>query len=261
MAEITLSTKECLLAAAKLGAKKFFGLSDPFFGMPIEEVRREIGELQLSMEKKGYADVGFDDVFALKPAVAELMTLCTGCDSYLLGQLMAPGEKERQVVIYAGKAGFARACVRGETVTLARVEEGAISQTLLDEMRPSASGSNAPVSTQVKQSDLAQVQSLAIDDPGAAEAQLAGQGCPAPISEILVQGFRKETGRYAFFHTDLQARTLTQMIALQGGSGAVCMTLENADEDLWTAQYLPGGITAEVLEPICPWKGDGHEVR
>ena len=39
MAEMTLSTKEFLFAAANLGAKNFFGISDPFYGMTAEEIR------------------------------------------------------------------------------------------------------------------------------------------------------------------------------------------------------------------------------
>lgn len=260
MEKITLSTKECLLAAAKSGAKKFFGLSNPFFGMTGEAVRQEIGELHLSMGKKGYAEVGFDDVFTLRPEVAELIGLCTNCDSYLLTQFIIPGEQKKQLVIYAGKDGFAHAHICGDNVTLDRLEEEMILQVLLNEIRPAATGSGESYGTQMRQSDLARLQSLAIDDPATATNQLTGQGCPHLIAALLVQGFRKEAMRCSFFHTDLQKRTLTQMIALQSEDGAVCMTLEDADEDLWNARYFPGGITAEVLEVLCPQKGADHEV-
>lgn len=261
MEEMTLSTKECLLAAAKTGAKKFFGLPDAFLGMTAAEIRQEREELQLSMEKRGYAEVGFDNAFVLKPAAAELIGLCTGCDSYLLAQYIVPGNRKRQLVLYAGQDGFACARLCGDDVTLGRAEESVLPQMLLEEVRPTASGSAPPVSARVKQEDLARVQHLAMDDPASAAEGLTGRGCPAQIAAVLVQGFRMEAGRFAFFRTDLQKRTLRQMIVLQSGDGAVCMTLADEDEDLWDAQYLPDGVTAEVLEPLCPRKGEGHEVQ
>lgn len=260
MEKITLSIKECLLAAAKSGAKQFFGLSNPFVGMTADAVRQEIGEIQLSMEKKGYAEVGFDDVFSLREDVNELIGLCTNCDSYLLAQFIVPNEQKRQLVVYAGAEDFAHAQVYDDTVTLGRLKEDTILRMLLDEIRPAAAGVGDPYSTQIRQGDLAKVQSLATDDPSTAIDQLAELGFPLLIATLLVQGFRKEAVRCAFFHTDLKHRTLTQLIALQSESGAVCMTLENADEDIWNARFLPGGITEEVLEPLCPRKGGTYEV-
>lgn len=261
MAEITLSTKECLVAAAKAGARNFFGLPNPFWGMSAEAIQQEISELQLSMEKKGCAEVGFDDVFVLKQELAELIGLCTSCDSYLLTQFLLPGEPEKQLVLYAGQGGFAHAHIRGSNVTLGRLEEDALSQTLLAEISLPAAGSAPESQAQIRQSDLAGVQSLAIDDTGAAAQQLMEQGCPEAMAQVLVQSFRHEAARCVFFCTDLQKRTLTQMIAFQSTDGAVYMTLEDAEEDLWKAKYLPEGITAEVLDTLCPRKGAGDEVR
>lgn len=261
MAEITLSTKECLAAAAKAGARNFFGLPNPFWGMSAEAIQREIGELQLSMEKKGCAEVGFDDVFVLKPETAELIGLCTNCDSYLLAQFLLPEEPEKQLVLYAGQGGFAHAHIRGSDVTLGRLEEDALLPTLLEEIGPPAAGDAPESQTQIRQSDLAGAKDLAIDDAGAAARQLMEQGCPEAMAQVLVQSFRHEAARCVFFRTDLQKRRLTQMLAFQSGDGAVCMTLEDAQEDLWNAQYLPQGLTADVLAALCPRKGAGDEVR
>lgn len=260
MDEITLSTKECLFAAAMLGASKFFGLPDPFYGMTVDEIRRESSELQLSLEKKGYAEVGFDDTFALKPEAAGLVGVCANCQSYLLVQLLAPEEKERQLLIYAGETGLVAADVRGPEVTLRRIGEDAVAGKVLAEIRPAASGSGAKSTALVKQADLAEAQSLAIDSPSKAAELLDGRGCPTEIAALLIQGFRREAGRYVFFRADIQERTLTEMIAVQGTDGAVCMRLEDVDEDLWNAEFLPGGMTAEILGELCALKGAGHEV-
>lgn len=260
MENLTLSTKECLLAAAKAGARQFFGLTNPFFGMEREAVQQEIGALQLSLEKRGYAEVGFDDVFTLKPEVAELIGLCTDCDSYLLAQLAPTGARKRQLLIYAGEKGTALARVQDDEVALSRLAEERVLQTLLEELHPTAAGSAEPCTARIRQGDLAEVRELAVDDPAAAVTRLTEQGCPQPVADLLVRGLRKETARYIFFRTDLRRRTLTQMMALQSEDGAVCMTLEDMEEDLWNAAYLPGGISEEELKDLCPVKGGAHEV-
>lgn len=261
MEEMTLSTKECMLAAARLGARNFFGIPDPFFGMTADEVRQEAATLQLSLEKRGYAEAGFDDAFVLKPDVDALIRLCTGCNSYLLAQMLIPGEKEHCLVLYAGESGYACARVRGDTVVLSRMEEADMAGILLPEIRPVAEGTQETGSITVKQSTLAEVQSMAIDAPEEAIAQLTAQAYPPTVAALLVQGFRNESGCFAFFLADLQKRTLTQMIALQSVDGAVSMTLEDADEGLWRVEYLPGGITEKTLRLLYPRKGVEYEVQ
>ena len=36
--------------------------------------------------------------------------------------------------------------------------------------------------------------------------------------------------------------------------------LEDLDEDLWKAEFLPGGITEESLKDLCALEGAGHEM-
>ena len=50
------------------------------------------------------------------------------------------------------------------------------------------------------------------------------------------------------------------MMVIQSTAGAVCMTLEDLDEDLWKAEFLPGGITEESLKDLCALEGAGHEM-
>ena len=52
MAEMTLSTKEFLFAAANLGAKNFFGISDPFYGMTAEEIRANAKRFSFPLKRK-----------------------------------------------------------------------------------------------------------------------------------------------------------------------------------------------------------------
>lgn len=108
MEEMTLSTKEFLLAAANLGAKNFFGISDPFYGMTVEEIQSECQNLQCSLEKKGYATVDFEGSFELTPEAASLISSCIKCRSYLLVQLGEAGKSTRQFLAYAGRERFGR---------------------------------------------------------------------------------------------------------------------------------------------------------
>lgn len=260
MAEMTLSTKEFLFAAANLGAKNFFGISDPFYGMTAEEIRSECEKIQLSLEKKGYAEVGFEGDFALKSEAVSLITTCIKCRSYLLVQLGEAGKSTRQFLAYAGESGLVGADVQGQEVSLRRMDKESVVPSVLEKIQPPASGSGETCSAVVKQADLAQVQSLAVDEPERAVGQFLDKGCPRELAAVLVQGFRKEAGRYLLFHTDVCERSLTEMMVIQSTAGAVCMTLEDLDEDLWKAEFLPGGITEESLKDLCALEGAGHEM-
>ena len=45
MEEITMSARELLFAGAQLGADRFFGIPDPFYGMTEDQILSEIPKL------------------------------------------------------------------------------------------------------------------------------------------------------------------------------------------------------------------------
>lgn len=260
MGELTLTAQELLFAGAQLGAKTFFGLPDPFYGMTLEEIRQEIGQMQVSLEKKGYAEMGFDDAFTLKPEVSAMVEACAKCLCYLLVRLTPPGKKAWQLLIYAGEAGLVEVDAKGEELKLNWIDQKTVSNKILAEIRPVADNGSEVSTVVVKQAELAQAQSLAIDEPGKALELLESQGCPSETATLLVQGFRHEAGRYVFCKSDFQTRTLDEMILLQSEGGAVCLTLENVDEDLWKAEFLPCGANEETLRGMCALKGATDEM-
>lgn len=259
MNEMTISTRELLFAGAQLGATMFFGLPDPFYGMTQEEIRREIGQMQVSLEKKGYAQLGFDDAFALTPEAAALVEVCAKCQRYLLVQLTPPNEPAWQLLFYAGETGLVEAEVRGENVTLRRTAQSAVADRILVQL-PQASGSGESAAAVVKQEELTQAQALSVDEPEKAKDLLGGCGCPAEMAALLVQGFRRETGRYVLCRSDFQTRTLDEMILLQNDSGAVCLTLADVYENQWKAEYLPAGAAEQTLHALCALEGAAHEL-
>ena len=260
MGELTLTARELLFAGAQMGAKTFFGLPDPFYGMTLEEIHREIGNMQGSLEKKGYAEVGFDDSFALKPEVAAMVEVCAKCQRYLLVRLTPPAKKAQLLLVYANESGLVAVDAKNEELQLIWIEAEAVAGKVLAQLQPVESGGGEGSVVVVKQEDLAQAQSLAIDEPEKAKELLGGCGCPAETAALLVQGFRHEAGRYMFYRSDFEERTLTECLLIQGECGAVCMTLENADENQWKAEFLPGGADEETLRELCTLKGAGHEV-
>ena len=259
MEELRLTAQELLFAGAQLGAKVFYGLPDPFYGMTLEKIRREMTKMQLSLAQKGCAELGFDDAFSLKEEVRELVEVCAKCQSYLMVRLTPPGEKTRQLLFYAGEKGVVEIQEQGGELTLRWAGPDEVATRVLALLPPAAGGGEA-FSVSVTQGELAEIQALAIDAPQKALEQLVGRGCPTPMASLLVQGLRREVTRCVLCRSDFRAHAMDEMLLLQGKDGAVCLTLEDAAEERWKADFLPGGATEETLQEQCELKGAADEV-
>ena len=80
MESISMSPKELLVLASKLGAATFYGLQDPFRGMSRAEIKASIPQLQMQAEKRGLAIMGFEQDFAVEAKAAELISVCANCE-------------------------------------------------------------------------------------------------------------------------------------------------------------------------------------
>lgn len=101
MAEIRLTPRELLYIAALLDVPEFIGISDAFYGMDELEMRHEITSLQISLTKKGYAEMGFDGGFTLKNEVRETVDVCAACDTLIVADKNKAAAPQIRELYYA----------------------------------------------------------------------------------------------------------------------------------------------------------------
>ncbi|HJD18261.1 MAG TPA: ESX secretion-associated protein EspG [Candidatus Fournierella excrementavium] len=259
MEEITMSARELLFAGAQLGADRFFGIPDPFYGMTEEQILSEIPKLQSSLEKRGLAQMGFDDSFTLIEEVKALVAPCALCRRYLLHVRTLPDGGQQAVLVYTDGDAVVEAECHGQEVTLRALEPGDAIPRVLARMRPGNGGADQPAA-HLRRADLSTVQAKAIDEPAAARQELETLGCTALCAALLVEGFRHETEFHQLIHADLDRRTLDHAMSIQSEQGVLWLTLEDPDEELWLTEYLPAGVDAGRLTALYGQEGAGDEV-
>ena len=254
-----MSARELLFAGAQLGADRFFGIPDPFYGMTEEQILSEIPKLQSSLEKRGLAQMGFDDSFALTEEVKALVEPCARCRRYLLHSRTLQEGGQQTVLVYTNGDVVVEAECRGQEVSLRALGPDDAIPRVLDRMRPGSGGAEQPAA-HLRRADLVTMRAKAIDEPAAARQELETLGCPAASAALLVEGFRREAEFHQLIHADLDLRTLDHAISIQGEQGTLWLTLEDPDEELWLTEYLPAGVDAGRLAALCDMKGAGNEV-
>lgn len=268
-----MSAKELLFAAAQLGAGSFYGFPDPFFGMPPAQVYAEIPALQAALERRGLASMGFDGVFSLAPAAAALIAPCVGCRRYLMVRRTGAEGGQQTALLYLDGERAVEADCRGEEVALravdadaagwlaGRLEAAALcAGTGAAGTGQAAAGKTAPCRARLRRQALADAREKVIDDPQQAADALQKAGCCEAAAALLVQGFRRQAEFDLLVCADLAARTLDHAMAVRAAQGALWLTLEDELEDLWLAEYLPGGLDIGRLRGLCGEGGAPDEL-
>ena len=103
MQEIQLTPQELIYVASLLGAKEFFGIPDPFFGMDRGEIATCVNTIQSDLNKKGILDMDFSGTIRVCEPVADLVKKCAFCDAYALGAFQEESGLESLVVYFKGQ--------------------------------------------------------------------------------------------------------------------------------------------------------------
>ena len=251
--ELTLTAKELLFAAAKLGAPVFYGLPDPFFGMDDEEIRRETLALPLALEHKGYASVGFDDAFVLRPEAEELVSVCALCDRYIMAELTSPGGSVKNLLFYLSGSKTAELLLNGEELTLLPFNVDGIARRIWAEMGlPEAEGHPCAGSFTLPYDKLATVKEMAAADPGKAAASLREDGCSDHLAKILLDGFTMRADYHSIRSVDLKNRKLDHLVCVHTDAGALRLTpAQDKTEETWELSSIGVGELKELLNALC----------
>lgn len=251
MERMKLSAKELVLAASTLGAKTFYGLPDPFFGMDPLETAREVTELQLSLEKKGYARMGFDDSFALTAQARQLVAVCAGCERYLIASLLPPGQAETSIVFYQMGEETAELAIQGEMLFLAPIGREQIPNKLWEELTPPNASETLPISEgEVSHAALAKARQCT--EYGATLAALVDGGCPESLAIPLTEGLQNKAGFCTLALIDLKGHTLEQLLFISGERGCLRLSpVVTESEDRWDLHAVEQGQIRRWIDRLC----------
>ena len=251
MAEILLTPRELLYIAALLDAPEFIGLSDAFFGMDETEMRHEITVLQLSLAKKGYAEMDFDGGFALKNEVCEVVGVCAACDTLAVVDKNKTSRPQFRELYYASGGLIIKMDEKEGVKVLSPVSNKDIlleliirdvefrdSEVLLKNIRIS-NDVLADVSEQVDESDLSGGIKTLIEN-----------GCDELSAEAIVEGLTGGANYYAVAITAFEGTNEgTRSIMLIDTKFGIfrMIPISNDDTDIIQFDALKAGQAKAVL--------------
>jgi len=256
---LELTARELLFAASRVGAQTFFGLPDPFFGMDEADIAGELIELQLSLEKKSYASIGFDDVFKLSSKAEELISVCANCERYIVADLgTLDGAYQNLLFYFRGDKAVAVLPKDGD-LTLRAIEPSGVAGRIWEDMFWPEVKEVAPVAAhRLSFACIAEAQNRAENDPVSASAVLKEEGCPERLVEILLCGFRRKAYFYSISMTDLKASRFEHLICVCTKADGVLLTA--SDADCWDIRSIDGvqlrGLLAHLCDDVTPEGGD-----
>lgn len=248
MDAIVLSPKELLVLSSQMGAKSFFGIQDPFRGMTKNEIRSELPEIQLQLEKRGLATLGFDDSFTLTALCQEIIPTCVFSEQYIVLDSIISGVPQPKSLLYFRN---------GEIVSLHESKMGlelkkvsandAITSVLLSGYTYCANSAKELTSAKLSQSLLAEVREMETQE---GVNTLIKAGCPSSIAQALVMGLHQECGYCSLIAIDLKKPAFNDIICVITQDGNLRLSLAEED-DTWMATWVSkDGIHNEVESMI-----------
>jgi len=238
---ITLTGKEALYIAAKIGAEQFPGIKNDFLNMSLAEMKKECIAAQDSLIKKGYGELGFDGEFSIERNVQTLIKICTEADSYVLFEVAS--EYERTYIQMYFKDGL---CVKSVyTEGGYQIEESAKAD-FCEELKTaviSNSNHNNKV-TENKEMQLPQLAIEAIDDDSEinAIARIKSLGINDKTSVALYNCFSNNNSRMHFMAADFAEGNTQELNGIISEEGNFLISdIEQEYEDMVKVSIVSSG--------------------
>jgi hypothetical protein len=218
-------------------------------------------EIRLALAEKGYATMGFEKEFALSAEASALISVCAGCNAYVMADFTHPGRQPKNLLFYLCGEQAAALSVDGERLTLCQIAAADIAERIWGEMDwPAQEAAFSESAVEIALSTLAQAREQAAADPEGAAALLCGEGCSARLSGILLDGFREKAGYYTMCAADLHMRTFEHVICVRADSGAVRLALAgDSAENRWEILPVDDRILQKQIGELCRFAAKGED--
>lgn len=100
MEKINIPAIELIVLASYFDKSYFYGISDPFFGMTVEEIKASIESSKRELDKKGFISMGFDGTEEVTEKGKELIDRTLLSKEYLLFDGLIDGEAQNRISYY-----------------------------------------------------------------------------------------------------------------------------------------------------------------
>jgi hypothetical protein len=249
MSEIRVTGAELLFVAAALGGKSFYGIQDPFWAMDSREIILKQSEAKLSLEKKGYVSLGFDDSVVFESLLEEIVRHCTFCEQYLMLDTIYSGFQQPSTIYYF-RHNKAAQLTRGadEEYVLSWIEAHLLFDNVLTRIHknsvPHRSGSAFTLNTQ----DMTQLQFQCANGDGTLDFP---PDIPTIMREILESGLRKKGDYSVVTLTDINQRSIKHLICIHTQQGSLRLWQDLIDdENAWKIGYTNREELDELLRKL-----------
>jgi len=234
MNEIKMNEKELVYIASLLGAKEFFGLRDPFFGMDQSEIAAAISEMQVALDLNGLLEADFLGGVQVSQKARALIEPCAFCDAYALGEYQEQGVAKRFTVYF-----------RGETTVLLTTEANSavlsfctaadicrmLAQALEGTCPPSADVSNNE-QCRFSYVIVEQARMMALrGDVGSARDKMLTSGLSPSIADAFLSSFIDGSTRSAFVVTNFKENKVDSILCISKLDKLICITRDRSRDD------------------------------
>lgn len=250
MNEICLSPQELLVLASSVGAGNFYGIKDPFCGMARHEIEAAIPSIQLELEQKGYAELGFDSSFHIKPDVMSMVSVCAICEKYIMVDVISAGNRVPKEVLYFSNEHCVKLTQDENSVKISSVcPEAFINDLIADVFQCNPHEAGDETSIVISKSVLDHAKERSVED---AKQVLQSAGCSPAVASAIAEGLNQLCTTVSLVAVDLRGHSLDATICIVSQDALLSMKLDDfGAQDNWcVSQQTHEELRHELLSLI-----------
>ncbi len=252
MREIQLSPKELIYIASILGAKEFFGVPDPFFGMARNEIVASIDMIQTNLTSKGLLEMDFSGTIRVQEDVACLIKKCAFCDSYIAGAIQG-NTATKQIVFYCKETEIFALISDDDLLCIYETNiSDAIHRIMemLDSEVINIPSSSSKTSSRFSSNIIEKTRKEALaGQSSVARQEMLLAGISAPIASVFLNSFQTSVKLYVFVATSFVKKKVESLLCINSdGSLVTIEKCEDSEHGTWLAEEVSGEEYFKKLE-------------
>ncbi len=252
--EIQLTPKELIYVASILGAKEFFGIPDPFFGMERGEIATCVNAIQSDLNQKGILEMDFSGSVRVCEPVANVVKKCAFCDAYALGVFQVEGGIESMVVYFKNQEMISLTSQDSSLyIHSADIKEVRSKfSSILEEKKCGSNVTSSKTRSCFTYQTIEKLRKLAIaGDDTAAQKEINAAGIDEAIGKVFLGCFHSEAKLYTLVVTNFAVDQVELLLCIFYHGSLVCVRQErNSNSGEWIAEEVSGKEFTQYIEEL-----------